>query len=838
MSHDALYNIYELRLQLNMTNRKGDSKDFITRISIHPRTIVHIMAHPLLDSLEHLLNVSTDPVVLHYDTVFNMGDYYMSTLTFRHGLFIGNPIIPCSFFIHSKLYHIDHREFLDAITETTTALLTKRVNLITDREFKFSGIFLLVPKPANKETRAETKTSTPKRDTPGEIVLSGSKSSRRSHRHRHMIRRMYNLNKTLNNKKSLCKEHMHDNVVNLSSYTPTQTELDILSKGLSFIPYTRCLDRDVTEETESFIRKLRLRYIHRSTQTKPNPFRLKSTQTPKPTDCQDLENLINTIRLTMSQIHPTTGWYNLPRNGMSIIKKLSKEHDVIINTADKGSSIVLLDREKYVEAGRKHLDDKQTYTRLTADITDTIKKTITIKLGKLCEMNLLSKSHYKFCLPPADHRTSLMYCLIKLHKNPHAYRPICSCVNSVTSNISRFLDHWLKQAVRLLPSYISDSTHFIKTIEDITFAKDILLCSIDVTNMYTNIPIDEGNRAAIRALENLKCQTDMPNMAALTELLDLITKNNVFEFDGEFSIQTKGVPMGNIMAPSYSGIFMGELETRLIDLQSDKIKLWVRYIDDIFVAWQGTQTDFDNFVQQCNKLHTSIKFTSECSTTEINFLDMTVFKGPNFQQRQKLDIKTFKKPTNKQAYVHGSSFHPPGIGKSIALGESYRALRTNTDKTNFFKQIDSVQNALLSRGYKQTVIKPLIRRVRFKDRHTVLYKYKRTKTQTLGTPTMVLTYNTHVSQVRKELNKIWEDFQQNPTLNALYPMPPRIAQKKNRSLGNILVSAKLKKQTPREMPPDNQPIDVYQHCRVPAEYPRNILKHKEKTTDIIPTEIT
>ena len=287
--------------------------------------------------------------------------------------------------------------------------------------------------------------------------------------------------------------------------------------------------------------------------------------------------------------------------------------------------------------------------------------------------------------------------------------------------------------------------------------------------------------------------------------------------------------MGNIMAPSYSGIFMGELETRLIDLQSDKIKLWVCYIDDIFVAWQGTQTDFDNFIQQCNKLHNSIKFTSECSTTEINFLDMTVFKGPNFQQRQKLDIKTFKKPTNKQAYVHGSSFHPPGIGKSIALGESYRALRTNTDKTNFLKQIDSVQNALLSRGYKQTVIELLIRRVRFKDRHTVLYKNKRTKTQTLGTPTMVLTYNTHVSQARRELNKIWEDVQHNPILNALYPMPPRIAQKKNRSLGNILVSAKLKNQTPREMPPDYQPIDVYQHCRVPAETSSNT-KRKQQTS--------
>ena len=39
--------------------------------------------------------------------------------------------------------------------------------------------------------------------------------------------------------------------------------------------------------------------------------------------------------------------------------------------------------------------------------------------------------------------------------------------------------------------------------------------------------------------------------------------------------------MGNIMAPSYSGIFMCELEQKHIQPNADKIKLWVQYIDDI-----------------------------------------------------------------------------------------------------------------------------------------------------------------------------------------------------------------------------------------------------------------
>lgn len=80
------------------------------------------------------------------------------------------------------------------------------------------------------------------------------------------------------------------------------------------------------------------------------------------------------IHLNLSQIQSTIGWHNLPENGWDTIKQLQEKHDIIINQADKGSCIVVLDRKEYLEAGYKHLNDMQTYVRLETDITDLIKR--------------------------------------------------------------------------------------------------------------------------------------------------------------------------------------------------------------------------------------------------------------------------------------------------------------------------------------------------------------------------------------------------------------------------------------------------------------------------------
>ena len=186
-----------------------------------------------------------------------------------------------------------------------------------------------------------------------------------------------------------------DNVVNLSSYPLSDRETDILSKGLTFIPCDTRTNQVTDIEIHEFIRKMRLRFKYRNVPTIDQPLPIKSKQNPSPTNYKPLENLLNKITSTLSNIRSTPGRPNLPEDGMNLIKKLSNDKEVIINQADKGSSIVVLDRQKYVDEGHKHLSGTQTYTRLDRDITNTIKQTIKIKLDKLYESGLLSKHQYR-----------------------------------------------------------------------------------------------------------------------------------------------------------------------------------------------------------------------------------------------------------------------------------------------------------------------------------------------------------------------------------------------------------------------------------------------------------
>ena len=141
--------------------------------------------------------------------------------------------------------------------------------------------------------------------------------------------------------------------------------------------------------------------------------------------------------------------------------------------------------------------------------------------------------------------------------------------------------------------------------------------------------------------------------------------------------------MGTKLAPAYANIFMGKLEQTILSHAPYKPLFYKRYIDDILILWPHSELELNNILTSMNSFHPSINFTSDFSHEKITFLDLKIYKGPNFLISNKLDIETYIKPTNRQAYIHANSYHPPGVSKGVALGEMLRYLRTNSRVETF-----------------------------------------------------------------------------------------------------------------------------------------------------------
>ena len=413
---------------------------------------------------------------------------------------------------------------------------------------------------------------------------------------------------------------------------------------------------------------------------------------------------------------------NLTFGECRALEELAADNTIVINKADKANVIVVRNHTDYAAEGFVHLSDAAVYRELPYDTTLEVEHLVTGFVQKLFKQGLINEEMAKFCLPNKNLRTARIYFLKKTHKTPMGIRPIVSGINCPTENLSQFVDVWLQPLMRELPSYVRDSTHFINVLETMTFPKDCLLISIDVTSLYTNIPHGEGINCSVSALQkSYDLDPDQPPPQVIGEMINVVLSNNVIEFEGRHYLQLMGCAMGTRCAPSYASIIMGHVEETLQTMAGEGLVLfWRRYIDDIFLVYGGEREQFDSYRADINKIHPTIKFTAECNSDQATFLDITAYKGERFKETGVLDVKTYIKPTNKQLYVHATSYHPKGTGKGIVIGEALRYLRTNSDEANFRQCIANHKKVLKSRGCKPTTTNKLLEPITFGMRETAL----------------------------------------------------------------------------------------------------------------------
>ena len=139
ISHDALYNLHELAV---------DMPSFIHSIKTYPDMVCICGEKSMLNELDRVLLLDSPSCqLLSYDTTFQLGDFYISVLSFRHTLFTKSPVMPAAFLIHERKLHTYHKEFFDVCTKLSTSLKNTTFPIVTDEEKAFvSAIAAILPK--------------------------------------------------------------------------------------------------------------------------------------------------------------------------------------------------------------------------------------------------------------------------------------------------------------------------------------------------------------------------------------------------------------------------------------------------------------------------------------------------------------------------------------------------------------------------------------------------------------------------------------------------------------------------------------------------------------------
>ena len=267
----------------------------------------------------------------------------------------------------------------------------------------------------------------------------------------------------------------------------------------------------------------------------------------------------------------------------------------------------------------------------------------------------------------------------------------------------------------MYPRWNLTSGHLISILESTPLPDICTLATIDVKSLYLNIPHKEGINAVLKRLYGTPELADKMTLppGTMQDLLGIVLEQNYFQFTDRIYHQVQGTAMGTKMAPSYANIFMAELEEKLLNNYPTKPLLWKRYIDDILCIWPGPPTELDSFLQYLNKSHPTIKFTYESSTNSVNFLDLTIYKGPRHAHSNILDIKPFFKKTNKFQYLEYSSAHPTGTFASLVKGELTRLLRACSNEKSYEQVSDKILQTFKDRGYPNHVLQRTLQQVPF-----------------------------------------------------------------------------------------------------------------------------
>ena len=167
------------------------------------------------------------------------------------------------------------------------------------------------------------------------------------------------------------------------------------------------------------------------------------------------------------------------------------------------------------------------------------------------------------------------------------------------------------------------------------------MSSLDVTSLFTNIPLKETTNIICDELFKDKELISGMDKSVFRELLVLAMEETCFVFDGKLYKQCDGVSMGSSLGPHYANSFLCKHEKKWLNECPEHIKplQYKRYVDDIFILTRDRE-HHQQFLDYMNSRHENISFTDEIENNNcMAFLDVLVTRLLCHQPVQKSNLQ-------------------------------------------------------------------------------------------------------------------------------------------------------------------------------------------------------
>ena len=177
-----------------------------------------------------------------------------------------------------------------------------------------------------------------------------------------------------------------------------------------------------------------------------------------------------------------------------------KDTNRVILTAEKGTCLVVMDKEDYINKAQDLLKE-ETYRIIPEDPTNKQKNKLIQLLKKIKTEGDINEDNYKKMYPSGG-GIPKFYGLPKVHKAGVPLRPIVSSRGSVTYNTSKELARILKPLAGRSTLSVHNTMDFVEQVKNIKLQPQECTVSYDVKALFTSVPIKPAIKIIKQLLED------------------------------------------------------------------------------------------------------------------------------------------------------------------------------------------------------------------------------------------------------------------------------------------------------------------------------------------------